>query len=395
MSDSKDDIYRIHLAHEQFWIDHQPFLLSRGYQLRPRYRPGWVPSWSGLDLKRDPQPQIAHSYEDARHEGRPNVLDAIRVSDGSKVILKRVPTDTQEISLGLYFNSQELLQDPHNRTYRLIDVIPLLDDVESKIIVMPFLRQFSTPVFRHLQEVVEAMRQFLQGLKFMHAHNVAHRDACAGNMMMDASEIIPDGYHFSAPWSHDGVKYGVLWRDRCFVSPVNYYWIDFGLSDHCPNGAKVSGIYGQDKTVPEFSKNEPYDAFKVDIYQLGNVFSALVKKYAITQFASLVKSMTKEEPDERPTAFKALADFEVICSKLSPLDLARRLYLHRYRPTGRSSDDSGSEHEPVSGDSDSAYELVSASDSSDEEGSTDHRIDSEDVDGQVVKDLDPLGMANE
>ncbi|KAJ7186575.1 hypothetical protein C8R46DRAFT_852002, partial [Mycena filopes] len=30
---------------EWFWVDNQPFLLAHGYQLRPRYQPGWVPSW--------------------------------------------------------------------------------------------------------------------------------------------------------------------------------------------------------------------------------------------------------------------------------------------------------------------------------------------------------------
>lgn len=29
------------------WTERQPFLEARGYQLRPRYRPGWVRSWTG------------------------------------------------------------------------------------------------------------------------------------------------------------------------------------------------------------------------------------------------------------------------------------------------------------------------------------------------------------
>ena len=32
---------------EIFWRDHQKWLQERGYMLRPRYRPGWVPSWKG------------------------------------------------------------------------------------------------------------------------------------------------------------------------------------------------------------------------------------------------------------------------------------------------------------------------------------------------------------
>lgn len=36
------------LKSELFWVSHQPFLLLRGYKLRPRYDPNWVPSWSGV-----------------------------------------------------------------------------------------------------------------------------------------------------------------------------------------------------------------------------------------------------------------------------------------------------------------------------------------------------------
>ena len=31
--------------YEQKWRARQPELLQRGYQLRPRFRPGWKPSW--------------------------------------------------------------------------------------------------------------------------------------------------------------------------------------------------------------------------------------------------------------------------------------------------------------------------------------------------------------
>lgn len=33
------------LSDEVWWRDHQVWLAERGYMLRPRYRPGWVPSW--------------------------------------------------------------------------------------------------------------------------------------------------------------------------------------------------------------------------------------------------------------------------------------------------------------------------------------------------------------
>ena len=31
--------------YELAWQSKQPFLQARGYMLRPRYRPGWTPSW--------------------------------------------------------------------------------------------------------------------------------------------------------------------------------------------------------------------------------------------------------------------------------------------------------------------------------------------------------------
>ena len=47
MSDDENPyVYLQHLHHREiFWRDKQRFLQSRGYMLRPRYRPGWQPSW--------------------------------------------------------------------------------------------------------------------------------------------------------------------------------------------------------------------------------------------------------------------------------------------------------------------------------------------------------------
>jgi len=35
---------------EIFWRDHFEMLKRRGYLLRPRFRPGWTPSWLGTNL---------------------------------------------------------------------------------------------------------------------------------------------------------------------------------------------------------------------------------------------------------------------------------------------------------------------------------------------------------
>jgi hypothetical protein len=33
--------------HESWWVERQEALEQAGYMLRPRFRPGWQPSWTG------------------------------------------------------------------------------------------------------------------------------------------------------------------------------------------------------------------------------------------------------------------------------------------------------------------------------------------------------------
>lgn len=42
---SDDERFSTLAPYELSWRRRQPWLQSRGYMLRPRYRPGWVPSW--------------------------------------------------------------------------------------------------------------------------------------------------------------------------------------------------------------------------------------------------------------------------------------------------------------------------------------------------------------
>jgi hypothetical protein len=91
-----------------------------------------------------------------------NVIDARRVEDDVKVILKQAPTITQELPIACYLSSEALLSDPRNRAVRILDVIPLPGDDEWVLLVMPYLRQFDDPYFQFRAECVEFFRQSLQ-----------------------------------------------------------------------------------------------------------------------------------------------------------------------------------------------------------------------------------------
>src|ERR1700683_4825578 len=91
-----------------------------------------------------------------------NVIDATRMKDGAKVILKCVGASSQEFQIALHLSSAKMRSDPRNRTVPIIDVISLSDNTNTAMLVMPYFRVFHTPPFHCRGEVVEALRQFLQ-----------------------------------------------------------------------------------------------------------------------------------------------------------------------------------------------------------------------------------------
>jgi hypothetical protein len=101
--------------------------------------------------------------------------------------------------------------------------------------------------------------------------------------MMDATRVIPSGFHHVSRHTHDGVDWdgeNLTLRSRLSVQAVDYFFIDFGLSTRFPSFEErtfVTGKLGQNKTVPELSNTVPYDPFKVDIYQMGGIIQELVE----------------------------------------------------------------------------------------------------------------------
>ncbi|KAJ7664368.1 kinase-like domain-containing protein, partial [Mycena polygramma] len=308
---------------EQFWLDSQPFLLSRGYQLRPRYRPDWVPSWP-----MDPNGTWGF-YEDGIRLLCKSVIDATRIHDGRKVVLKCVPTDEEEISIIRYLNSPSMRLDPRNHTIPLLDSFPMPESPWT-FLVMPYGRRFNYPPFHCRNEFLEAMTQFLEGLQFMHDHDIAHFDIAPQNMIMDESRVIPKGSHFATPRTHTGF-YGLFsWNNRCTVGPTSYFYIDFGLSLYYPNGKDAALHFGTLRTfptIPELSETVPYNPFKVDIFQLGLTMQKLIDAYPdLEDFSSVASSMTAANPDDRLTPADALLSLQRIAATLPPSKLSEQIW---------------------------------------------------------------------
>ncbi|KAI0637717.1 hypothetical protein C8Q77DRAFT_1047583 [Trametes polyzona] len=293
--------------HEEYWRDLYPFLKSNGYELRPRFRPGWEPTWSSDELPGGTEDSIGLPLFRSR------MIDAIRVADGKMVYFKVVKADSQELEITRYLSSEPLRRDPRNHCVELLDVLPHPDDPNLCFMVLPCLRDIDSPPFESVDELMECGEQLLEGLVFMHEHDVAHRDCALRNLMMDASAMYPRGFH-------PIYRYHLL--DAKTLAPVlsrssagvKYYFVDFGISTHFrpeDTSRLVLGTDGIETTVPELSKTVPYDPFKVDIYILGAMFrQAMLQKYTnLTMISPLVASMMHKDPKARPSAAEALDEW--------------------------------------------------------------------------------------
>jgi len=301
---SPDEVLGSLKLHELPWRERQPMLERRGYMLRPRLRPEWIPSWRGTGK---------HPLE--CEDGlvlpvRDHLVDATRIADGALVYVKRVQTAGTELQIASMFSSEHLRNDPKNHCVPILDAFQDDGDDSSSYMVMPFLRAIDEPAFELVDDVISFADQILEGLVFLHQHGVAHRDCTHGNILMDASAMYPMGFHPVNDMYLPDAQTSATPLPRSTI-PVKYYFVDFGISSLITSDVHtklVLGDAGQDREVPELSNIVPYDPFKVDIFLVANVLRrSLHDKYSNLNFLSpLISTMTDDDPAARPDAEEAL-----------------------------------------------------------------------------------------
>ncbi|KAH9008199.1 kinase-like domain-containing protein [Lactarius hengduanensis] len=302
---------------EAWWRDHYDEIKHCGYQLRPRYRPGWVPSWK-------------HSNNDffAMEDGQPCLLraamDATRIQDGKRVMLKKVLLEEgpHELRISRMFSSGAAATNSRNHCVPLLDVIELPNS-GHQLMVMPFLRPFDNPHFQTFGEFVAFFAQVCEGLQFMHERNVAHRDCTANNIMLDPSRMYPDGFHPTQIERSPDFR-GRAKRHTRTGRPPRYYLIDFGLSrEYASRDASDAPLRGGDRSAPEHRDGGRCNPFQTDIYYIGNLIrEEFIQKYRGFEFMNeLVSEMTHREPAKRPLIEEVVVRFARIRESLSGFKL--------------------------------------------------------------------------
>ncbi|KAG2129474.1 kinase-like domain-containing protein [Suillus clintonianus] len=313
-------------VYEVWWCQQYQWLKDKGYLLRPRYAPEWVPSWEGLQC---------HPFdcEDGHISRYSHIIDATRMSDGLYISLKVVNKSVHphEVEIGQYFMMEHLASDPKNHCIPFLDVLSVPNEEDKQILVMPLLLNFTMPRFDTVGEVVECLRQLFEGLLFMHNNHVAHRDCMSRNIMMDAKYLYPEPFHPVMPHMKRDFSGYVKHLTRT-QRPPKYYLIDFGLSrryDATEENPLEYPIFGGDKSVPEFQKNAnvPMNPFPTDIYYLGNTIRQefLYTKKGLEFLKPLADDMVQDDPNGRPTMEAVVERFDLISQKLSSWKLRSRV----------------------------------------------------------------------
>jgi hypothetical protein len=132
--------------------------------------------------------------------------------------------------------------------------------------------------------------------------------------MMDATELIPDGFHPQFPSKTPDFSQEVKPLSRSALKvPIRYYFIDFGesswfRSETSSEGDGKSGYLPVDKTlrrlvqggkcqdrlIPELNSRNPYDPFIFDVGILGDVFEVAFYAVSFTHLSARRSSLSLE-----------------------------------------------------------------------------------------------------
>ncbi|KAF8733283.1 Protein kinase domain, partial [Rhizoctonia solani] len=288
---------------EERWVSFQPYLLSKGYRLRPRYQPNWVPSWkTNTDL-------CVSDCEDSKDSMPVRVLDATRAADNLQVIIKMlVPEQTEgqnELAVLERFSSPELKDHPDNHVVRCLDSFPIPGEQSGYFIVMPLLGGYRDPPFRTLAEVHDFLQQIFKGLIFMHENSTVHCDIASANIMMDSRPLYNEPFHPVYQTLSLDIQRRIYPKYSRLEKRVRYYFIDMGFATWFPDPSVPRLLTGKLARIlaPEQKINQPYDPFLVDIYQLGTVIKQdlIPLNKTLDLLKLLAEEMTRSDPSARPT----------------------------------------------------------------------------------------------
>lgn len=94
----------------------------------------------------------------------PQIIDAVRQSDGEMVALKVVSKTLHpfEEEISQMFSRDELISEARNHCIRIYEVLQVPDEADKIILVMPLMRAYDNPEFVTVGEAVDFFSQIFE-----------------------------------------------------------------------------------------------------------------------------------------------------------------------------------------------------------------------------------------
>lgn len=227
------------------------------------------------------------------------IFDGYRLSDSLRVTFKILNiSDSYELDVLSYLrlSDSSVKGDPRNKAIPVLEILKLTEEREIAVIET-WSPYWSSPPVTTWAEFADFMHQVLEGLAYFHEHRIAHLDISDGNILSGP---------LSAFDSTSDPK-----------PPRSFAFIDFELSIiYPPSHPGPFEVIGDVAThvAPEMSAEIGYDPFKADVWQMGTLLKRAAKEreFEMTPLQELLQAMTREVPEDRPTAGQALDAFAAI-----------------------------------------------------------------------------------
>ncbi|KAH7332913.1 kinase-like domain-containing protein [Rhizoctonia solani] len=292
---------------EERWVSFQPYFLTKGYRLRPRYNPDWIPSWRTTGLE-------PSECEDSIDSMPLRVLDATRIKDNRQVVIKILKPEQggegkEELAVLQHFATPPLRDDASNHVVPCWDTFPIPGEEHGCFVVMPLLGRYDEPAFDTISEVHDFLQQLFEGLEFMHKNDTAHCDIATANIMMESHLLYDEPFHPVYQGLSLDTKRRIYPRHSRLEKHVRYYFIDMGFATWFRDTNSPRLITGKFARIlaPEQKIDKPYDPFLVDVYQLGTVIKQdlILQNKAFNFLQQIADEMTQPDPSVRPPLSKA------------------------------------------------------------------------------------------